>query len=160
MPRTHSKKQIQQIANSISRFGWTYPVLTDEHGNILAGHGRFRAAELLGLREVPVIAVAGLNETEKRALALADNKIAENAGWDRDFLAAELGELAILLPECNLDLEITGFAPAEIDTLMGDLVDREDDPADEIPAIAKQPVSRIGDFWLLGNHWLLLRRRH
>ena len=107
--RTHSKKQLRQIADSIRRFGWTYPVLVDEAGNILAGHGRFKAAETLGLKEVPVITVSNLSEAEKRALALADNKIAENAGWDREMLAAELGELAVLLPECNLDIEITGF---------------------------------------------------
>jgi ParB-like chromosome segregation protein Spo0J len=105
--RTHSKKQIRQIAESITRFGWTYPILCDEHRNILAGFGRFKAAEALDIREVPVIVISGLSETEKRALALADNKIAENAGWDRAGLAAELGELATLLPECNLDLEIT-----------------------------------------------------
>ncbi|MGE0035657.1 MAG: site-specific DNA-methyltransferase [Xanthobacteraceae bacterium] len=153
--RTHSKKQIQQIANSILRFGWTCPILTDEQGNILAGHGRYKAAETLGLREVPVVMVTGLKEAEKRALALADNKIAENAGWDRDILARELGELAVLLPEYSFDLDITGFAPAEIDSLMGDLVDPEEDPADDSPAIAKQPVSRSGDLWELGHHRLL-----
>jgi ParB/RepB/Spo0J family partition protein len=91
--RTHSKKQIRQIANSILRFGWTYPILIDENSFILAGHGRYEAAQLLGLREVPVIVISGLNDAEKRALALADNKLAANAGWDRKLLAAELGEL-------------------------------------------------------------------
>src|SRR3984957_6855929 len=107
--RTHSKKQIQQIANSIVRFGWTYPILVDEHGFIIAGNGRFLASVLLGLKEVPVIVMAGLTDAQKRALAIADNKIAANAGWDRSLLAAELGELAVLLPESNLDIEITGF---------------------------------------------------
>jgi DNA modification methylase len=153
--RTHSKKQIRQIANSFLRFGWTYPILIDEDGVILAGHGRYEAALLLGLREVPVIVVAGLREAEKRALALADNKIAANAGWDRAVLAIELGELADLLPECNLDIDITGFEPAEIDALMGDLVDPEQDPVDDLPEIAKKPVSRIGDLWVLGEHRLL-----
>ena len=128
--RTHPKKQIKQIVNSIRRFGWTYPILADENGVILAGHGRYLAALELGLPKVPVITVADLSETEKRALALADNKIALNAGWDRKLLAQELGELADLLPECNLDLEITGFEPAEIDGLLGDLVDPELDPAE------------------------------
>ena len=91
--RTHSKRQIGQIANSIRHFGWTYPILTDENRRIIAGSGRFKAAEQLGLRNVPVIVMTGLNEAEKRALALADNKIAANAGWDRAILAAELGEL-------------------------------------------------------------------
>jgi DNA modification methylase len=152
--RTHSKKQIRQIADCILRFGWTYPILIDENGVILAGHGRYEAALLLGLREVPTIVVLGLSDPEKRALALADNKIAANAGWDRAVLAAELGELAVLLPKCDLNIEITGFEATEIDTLMGDLVDREQDPADELPALAKQPVSRAGDLWGVGLHRL------
>ena len=152
--RTHSKKQIRQIAESIKRFGWTYPILADEQLNILAGVGRFKAAESLGIREVPVIVISGLSETEKRALMLADNKIAENAGWDRGLLAAELGELAKLLPECDLDLAITGFETPEIDDLMIDLVDREDDPADDVPVIAAEPVSLLGDKWHVGEHRL------
>src|SRR5690349_10063624 len=152
---THSKKQTRQIANSIVRFGWTYPLLVDENFNVIAGHGRLKASELLGLREVPVMVMAGLSEGETRALALADNKIAANAGWDRAILAAELGELAGLLPECNLDIDITGFEPAEIDALMGDLIDREQDPLDSIPEIEKVPISRRGDLWQLGNHRLL-----
>src|SRR4030042_1253031 len=139
--RTHSKKQLKQIADSIRRFGWTYPILADEHGNVIAGHGRFKAAEMLGLKEVPVIVVSGLSEGEKRALALADNKIADNAGWDRELLAAELGELSVILPECNLDIAITGFEVAEIDGLLGDLVADESDPADEPPILANEPVS-------------------
>ena len=103
------------LRKQLRRFGWTYPILVDETDQIIAGHGRYEAAILLGLQEVPVSVVAGLNETEKRALALADNKIAANAGWDRKLLAAELGELASLLPECNLDIKITGFAAPEID---------------------------------------------
>ena len=141
----HSKKQIRQIVNSIKRFGWTYPILVDEDNNVIAGHGRLQASLLLGLREVPVIVMTGLTELEIRALALADNKIAANAGWDRGVLAAELGELAVLLPECDLDISITGFEPAEIDALMGDLVDPEQDPLDELSAIPEDPVSRSGD---------------
>jgi ParB-like chromosome segregation protein Spo0J len=102
--RTHSKKQIRQIANSIRRFGWTYPILVDEHGVVIAGFGRYQAAKLLGLCEIPVIVKSGLSDAEKRALTLADNKIAANSGWDRVQLAAELGELAVLLPECDLNL--------------------------------------------------------
>src|ERR1700722_6206254 len=82
-PRTHSKRQVAQIASSIRQWGWTVPILTDEDNKILAGNGRADAAELLGIRKVPVIAISGLSEAEKRALALADNKIAANAGWDR-----------------------------------------------------------------------------
>ena len=153
--RTHSKNQVRQIANSIQRFGWTYAILVDEHWVIIAGHGRYLAAKLLGMRQVPVIVVTGLNDAEKRVLALADNKIADNAGYDLPHLAAELGELANLLPECNLDIAITGFAPAEIDALIGDHVDPEQDPADDIPFIQQQPVSRPGDLWALGSHRLL-----
>jgi DNA modification methylase len=153
--RTHSRKQIGQIAESIRRFGWTYPILVDESRNVLAGHGRLEAAKQLGLKQVPIIVITGLSEAEKRALSLADNKIAANAGWDRKLLAAELGELAALLPECNLSIDITGFDTPELDALMGDLVDPEQDPADELPAIAETPVSRSRDLWQLNEHRLL-----
>jgi DNA modification methylase len=153
--RTHSKKQIRQIANSISRFGWTYPILTDEPGTIIGGYGRYLAGLQLGMKEVPVIVMTGLSDTEKRALALADNKIAANSGFDRAILAAELGELAALLPECNLDLDITGFEPAEFDALMGEMIDPEEDPADHLPEIAQIPVSHRVDLWHLGPHRLI-----
>jgi DNA modification methylase len=153
--RTHSKKQVRQIANSIRRFGWTYPILTDENTIILAGHGRYDAALQLGLREVPIIELSGLKDAEKRALALADNQIPARAGWNRQLLAEELGDLATLLPECDLSLEITGFETAEIDSLLGDLVDPERDPADEVPSPAKTAISKIGDLWELGTHRVL-----
>lgn len=153
--RNHSKKQIRQLANSIARFGWTYPIVVDENTVILAGHARYSAAQLLGCHTVPVIVLSGLSDPEKRALALADNKIAANSGWDRKLLAEELGELATLLPEFDLDLEITGFEPAEVDSLLGDLADPEQDPADEAPALEKEAISRIGDLWELGPHRLL-----
>jgi len=152
--RTHPRKQVRQLADSMLRFGCTSPILIDENGVILAGHGRYEAALLLGLQEVPAIVVAGLSDAEKRTLALADNKIAANAGWDRKLLAEELGELAKLLPECNLDLEITGFEAAEIDSLLGDLADPELDPADEVPSPKKQAISKSGDLWELGPHKL------
>jgi DNA modification methylase len=153
--RTHSKKQIEEIVNSIRRFGWTYPILADEQGNILCGVGRWLAAEKLGLAKAPVIVLSNLGDTEKRALALADNKIAANAGWDRTILAAELGELADLLPQIDLGIEITGFEAAEIDSLMGDLIDPEQNPADAIPEIEQIPISRTADLWLLGRHRLI-----
>jgi DNA modification methylase len=153
--RTHPQKQIRQIQSSYRRFGWTNPIIVDENNVILAGHGRYEAALQLGLLEVPVIVVDGLNDAEKRALALADNKIAENAGWDRKLLAEELAELANLLPECNLDLNITGFEPAEIDGLLGDLVDPELDPADEVPSPKDRAITKIGDLWKFGSHRLL-----
>ncbi|MBR0904555.1 ParB N-terminal domain-containing protein [Bradyrhizobium liaoningense] len=153
--RTHSKKQIQQIANSILRFGWTSHILADDKGNIIAGHGRHLAAVALGLKTVPVITASHLTEVEKRALALADNKIADNAGWDRGKLVAELGELANLLPEINLDLSITGFEPAEIDALVADFADLSSDPADQpLPVHRCDPISRVGDLWQMAAHRL------
>jgi DNA modification methylase len=151
--RTHSKKQIKQVANSILQFGWTYPILADENLQIICGRARWEAAKQLGLKDVPVLVMRGLDETKKRALAIADNKIAANAGWDRKLLAEELGELADLLPECNLTLEITGFEPAEIDSLMADFGDQ--DPSDRPCKIEDHPVSRKGDLWQCGSHRLL-----
>lgn len=153
--RTHSKQQVEQIIAAIRRFGWTFPILVDNEGNILCGVGRWLAAQKMGLTKVPVIHLSHLGEAEKRALMLADNKIAANAGWDREILARELGELSALLPEIDLDIEITGFAPAEIDTLLADLVDVETDPTDRPPEPAKEAISRRGDLWTLGNHRLL-----
>lgn len=152
--RTHSKKQIRQIADSIERFGFTSPVIADENCGVLAGHGRLEAAKLLGRRTVPTIIVRDLSDAERRAYSLADNKIAENAGWDRPLLATELNDLAPLLAEAGLSIEITGFHSAEIDALMGELVDPEHDPADDAPPIAQAAVSRIGDQWRLGDNRL------
>ncbi|WP_271608408.1 site-specific DNA-methyltransferase [Bradyrhizobium sp. CCBAU 21359] len=153
--RTHAKKQIKQVANSILHFGFTYPILVDADRRIICGHARWEAAKQLGLKEVPVLVMRGLSDAEKRALALADNKIPANAGWDRKLLAEELGELASLLPECNLSLEITGFAPAEIDGLMLDFGNSEHDSADASCTIGEQPISRRGELWQLGAHRVL-----
>jgi hypothetical protein len=161
--RKHSKCQIQQIANSMVRFGWLVPIVIDEHRKIVSGHGRREAAKLLGLEEVPVIFAAGLREAEKRAYALADNKIAANAGWDPKLLAGELGELAKLLPEINLELEITGFEGAEIRSLLGELSDPIAHPVVNVPTPKTRPitrhrikaVSRTGDLWKLGPHKIL-----
>ena len=153
--RTHSKKQIGQITKSILRFDFTCPILADENSYIICGHGRWQAAIELNLKKVPVVVISGLNDAEKRALALADNKIAQNSGWDREKLAAELGELATLLPQFNLDLDITGFEPAEFDALVADFGASDQDPIDEPAKLALLPISRKGDFWLLGHHRLL-----
>lgn len=153
--RTHSKKQLKQIANSINHFGWLYPVLVDEELRILCGHGRWEAAKQLGSKEIPVRVMRGLSDAEKRALALADNKIPANAGWDRAVLAAELGELASLLPDCNPSLDITGFAAVEIDGLMTDFSDLDRDLADSPCVVADQPISRRGELWQLGQHRVL-----
>src|SRR5215471_6711321 len=155
--RTHSRKQIRQIADSIAAFGFVVPILSDGDGIIIAGHGRYAAAELLELKQVPAIKLQGLSEAKRRALALADNKIAESAGWDREILAAELPELAELLVVEWLDVSLTGFAPVEIDQLTVDFEEDASDPDDTVdPAwITDTPVSQPGDLWQLGRHRLL-----
>jgi DNA modification methylase len=156
-PKTHSGKQIRQIANSIVAFGFTNTILTDEHGEILAGHGRYQAAQLLGLTTVPVIVAAGLSRAKRRALAIADNKIAENAGWDRERLALEIPELTDLLGADGLDISILGFEPVELDQLQTDFEASSADPQDSIePNWLDMPrVSQPGDLWVLGNHRLM-----
>lgn len=145
--RTHSKKQVTQIAESISAFGFTNPILADREGNIIAGHGRLRAAKQLDLVEVPVIVLAGLSEAQKKALRLADNKIALNAGWDMEVLKLELADLS--LPDVDIDLGLTGFSTGEIDVVLAD----SDDPDDEvIPAVPESPRVKPGDIWQLGEH--------
>jgi hypothetical protein len=155
--RTHSRKQIRQIADSIAAFGFLVPILVDEDRVVIAGHGRYAAAKLLGLKQVPAIEVRDLSKAKRRALALADNKIAENAGWDRELLSAELPELAELLVVEDLDIAITGFAPVEIDQLTADFEDDPADPADTVDLrwATAAPVTRPGDLWQLGHHRLL-----
>jgi DNA modification methylase len=153
--RTHSRRQIGAIAKSIKQAGFITPIIADENGVILAGHGRWQAANQLRLRTVPVITVSGLSDVERRAYVLADNKLAERAGWDRPALALELNALAPLLAEHGLEIQLTGFEPAEIDSLMGDLIDRDSDPDDEIPEIANAAVSRTGDLWQASDHRIL-----
>ena len=155
--RTHSKKQIRQIADSIAAFGFLVPILIDEGGLVIAGHGRYAAAKLLGLAQVPVIEVQGLSEAKRRALALADNKIGENAGWDREILAAELPELAEILVVEGLDVSITGFSAIEIDQLAVDFEEDASDPHDAMDPewLTAAPVSKLGDLWELGSHRVL-----
>jgi hypothetical protein len=155
--RTHSKKQIRQIPDSIRAYGFTVPLLIDGEGMIIAGHGRLEAAKLLGLSEVPAITLEGLSEAKKRALLLADNRIAENAGWNRELLAVELPELAELLIDEDLDISITGFEPVEIDQIVSDFEEDSSDPADALDSAwhSAQVVSRPEDLWQLGNHRLL-----
>jgi DNA modification methylase len=150
-PRQHSAKQIGQIANSIREFGFTNPVLIDADGGVIAGHGRIRAAKELGIAHVPTIRLDHMTEAQKRAYVIADNRLAENAGWDRELLALELQYLDSL--ELDFDLTITGFETVDIDLLIqGD--GKIDAAADEIPE-PLPPVSQSGDLWLLGQHRLL-----
>jgi DNA modification methylase len=152
--RTHSKKQLRQIADSIERFGFTNPVLVSQDNMIIAGHGRVEAAKLLGMSDVPVRRLSHLNKDEVRAYVLADNKIAENAGWDRDLLAIEL----LALDALDFDLEILGFSAAEIDLTIGGAAEHAgpDPVLDKIEPVPDEPaVTRVGDLWLLGPHKLL-----
>ena len=145
--RTHPKRQVEQIASSITAFGFTNPILADPEGRLIAGHGRLLAAKQLGLVEVPVIELSGLSEAQKKALRLADNKIALNAGWDVEILKLELGDLA--LPEFDIDLSLTGFSPGEIDVVLSEAADPDDE---RIPAVPVTPRTRPGDIWQLGEH--------
>ncbi|MEP1921407.1 MAG: ParB N-terminal domain-containing protein, partial [Ekhidna sp.] len=155
--RTHSKKQIKQIARSIENFGFTNPILIDENGMILAGHGRAQAALSLGLKEVPCLLLSKMSETEKRAYILADNKLAQNAGWDESILASEL---EFLIEETDeIDLSLTGFSIAEVDEILdigGTDTTTESEEDDRLPEMADDlPVTRAGDIWRLGRHMLV-----
>ena len=145
--RTHPKQQIEQIKASIKEFGFTNPILIDEQGVIIAGHGRLRAANEAGLAEVPTIVLAGLTDGQKRALRLADNKIALGASWDLDLLKLEFGDLA----DMNFDLGLTGFSVGEIDIALLGANDPDDD---HLPEIKSTPRTRPDDIWILGYHRL------
>jgi DNA modification methylase len=153
--RTHSKRQIRQLMDSITRFGFTNPVLVGEDDTIVAGHGRVVAAERLGMTHVPTVRLSHLTEAERRAYVIADNKLALNAGWDQDLLAIELQGLIDL----EFDIELTGFSLAEVDLVLDSASERNasgpDGPADAIPPYPTVAVSRRGDLWQLGRHRLL-----
>ena len=160
-PRTHNDEQVAKIAASIVEYGWTNPVLVDGDNGIIAGHGRLAAAHKLGLTEVPVIELAHLSPTQKRAYVISDNRLALDAGWDDAMLALELAELS----EAGFDLALTGFEDAEIEALLaddlgdgdGDQEQDADEPdaADDVPDTPTTPVSRSGDVWALGQHRLI-----
>jgi DNA modification methylase len=154
--RTHSEKQIRQIAESFKRFRVINPIIADRSGTIICGHARYRAGRLLGLDRLPVIRVSHLSDAELRLYMLADNRLAESAGWDRSLLAVEFEELQIALPELDIGLSITGFEPQEIDSILGDLGTDNPRPADELPAVEEKAVSRVGDLFVLGKHRLLV----
>ena len=153
-PRTHTPKQIKQIVASIKEFGFISPVLIDGSDEIIAGHGRVEAAKLVGMSDVPTVRVDHLTPTQIRAYVIADNKLAENAGWDRELLTLELQELSV---DLNFDVTITGFETAEVDFLIGELGEETPDEADQVPQIDRSvpAVSRAGDRWQIGNHVLL-----
>lgn len=160
-PRTHTVEQVAKIAASIVEYGWTNPVLVDGDNGIIAGHGRIAAARKLGLDEVPVIELAHLSPSQKRAYVISDNRLALDAGWNEELLAVELAELS----EAGYDLALTGFEDAEIEALLADDAAAEDisqaqnanepDAADDVPDAPAVPVSRIGDVWAIGPHRLI-----
>ncbi len=148
--RTHSDGQIAEIAASIAEFGFVNPILLDEGGVIIAGHGRLLAARNLGMSEVPTIQLAHLSETQRKALIIADNRIALNAGWDEDLLKLELEALQL----DDFDLDILGFDPAEIDDLLfGE--DETEEENEDIPELPEEPISKSGDVWICGDHRVL-----
>jgi len=149
--RTHSDEQISQLAASIKEWGWTTPVLVDEQGGIIAGHGRTLAAQRLQMTEVPVIVARGWSEAKKRAYVLADNKLAMNAGWDNEMLALELGEIG----ELGFDLDLTGFTAEEIAALMPEQIEPGLTDPDDAPAVQENATTVPGDVWIMGKHRLL-----
>lgn len=150
--RTHSDAQVAQIAASIKEFGFVNPVLIDEGGGIIAGHGRVMAARKLGIDEVPCIRLSHLSENQKRAYVIADNKLALNAGWDDEMLKLEIKDLEL----AEFDISLLGFADEELDKLMEDATVKEgltDD--DAVPEPPPDPVTVLGDVWVMGKHRLL-----
>jgi ParB-like chromosome segregation protein Spo0J len=147
--RTHSSSQVDQISASMREWGWTNPILVDEQGTIIAGHGRVEAAKKLGLSEAPVMIAAGWSEAKKRAYVIADNQLALNAGWNEEMLAAELSDLQ----ELAFDLDLIGFDAKDLSRLLGP--DGAVDGEDDVPEVPETPISRPGDLWLLGSHRLL-----
>ena len=160
-PRTHNEAQVAKIAASIVEYGWTNPVLVDGENGIIAGHGRLAAARKLGLADVPVIELAHLSPTQKRAYVISDNRLALDAGWDEEMLALELAELS----DAGYDLALTGFEDSEIEALLADAIATDEgddegpggdqDATDDVPDIPTTPVSRPGDIWVLGQHRLI-----
>ena len=149
--RTHSDAQVAQIAASIKEFGWTNPILVDGEKGIIAGHGRLMAARKLKMAEVPVIEISHLTETQKKALVIADNKLALNADWDLDLLTIELDELLT----DGFDLELLGFDKEELDKLLEPEQIEGLTDEDAVPEIPEEPKTKLGDIWVLGNHRLM-----
>jgi DNA modification methylase len=153
--RTHSQKQLRQIAASIRKFGFTNPILISDDDEIVAGHGRLEAARMIGMTEVPVIRLSYLSPTERRAYVLADNKLALNAGWDQERLAIELDYLI----DCDFDVETLGFSTAEIDLVLDAARDAAagvpEDNDDAIPPLTDRQITQMGDVWVLGRHRLV-----
>ena len=148
--RTHDDKQVKQIAGSIKEFGFTNPLLIDEDGGIIAGHGRLMAADLLGIDEVPTITLVGLTEAQRKAYVIADNQLALNAGWDLDTLKVELDRLT----ELDFDVDLLGFDDDFLSSFLDEPSEGLTDE-DAVPDAPENPVTVEGDVWILGNHRLM-----
>ena len=146
--RTHSDAQVAQIAASIKEFGFTNPVLIDETGSIIAGHGRVMAARKLAFADVPSIRLTHLTDAQKKAYVIADNKLALNAGWDDEMLAVELTDLK----DMGFDLDLTGFSTDEIEALLAPVGTEGLTDEDAVPEVPEAPVTVLGDVWILGKH--------
>jgi len=149
--RTHDDAQVAQIAASIKEFGFTNPILIDEDGGIIAGHGRLSAARKLGIDEVPCLRLGHLTDAQKRAYIIADNRLALNAGWDEEILKVEFAELGDL----GFDLELTGFDAKEIDVFLADPLEAGLTDDDAVPEVPEEPTTKLGDVWQLGRHRLM-----
>ena len=149
--RTHSDAQIDQIIKSIEQFGWTNPILLDGENGVIAGHGRIMAAKKLGLQEVPTIELSHLSDDQKKAYVIADNKLALNAGWDEAILLAEFEGLK----DAGFDLSLTGFNDEEIKALTPEIVGNGLTDEDAVPDVPKEPKTKLGDIYILGNHRLM-----
>ena len=146
--RLHSEADIDKLADAIGKWGWTMPVLVDEAGNLLAGHGRARAAAKLGLTSIPVIVARSWSEEDKRAYRLADNQLAERGSWDLDLLRTEIQDLGF----ADFDLGLIGFEPDRLEDILKGVGSSGLTDPDSVPEVTDQPVSRLGDIWLLGDH--------
>jgi len=149
--RTHSDAQIAQIAASIKEFGWTNPILVDAENGIIAGHGRLMAARKLGYKEVPVIELKDMTDTQKRAYVIADNQLALNAGWDFSLLSLEVADLK----ENDFDLDLLGFDPKELEKLLEPEEVEGLTDEDAVPEVPEEPKTKLGDIYQLGNHRLM-----
>tara|TARA_R110001592_G_scaffold140727_1_gene361814 strand:- start:3505 stop:4758 length:1254 start_codon:yes stop_codon:yes gene_type:complete len=148
-PREHTPEQVEQVANSIREFGWTMPILIDETNEIIAGHGRLMAGKKLGIKEVPCIVAQGWSDEQKKAYCIADNKLTENSTWSKDFLKLNLTSLY----DDEFDLALTGFSDEELSKILPDFnIDEGLTDEDDVPTPPEEPVTKLGDIWLCGEH--------
>lgn len=149
--RTHSEEQVLQVVESIQQFSFTNPILIDGDNNIIAGHGRYLAAQKLGMTDVPTIELSHLSDDQRRAYIIADNKLAENSGWDEELLKLELGALR----DADFNMDVIGFDEKELEKLLAKDLQQGLTDEDETPPVESDPVSHTGDVWVLGSHRIM-----